>query len=572
MTVLSCELGKSSPRDQKAKPSAEIPFSIESPERLITDIDSNETAAREFSKFVRAQVIDLIAEHRFDELGSAFDEGFRGRWPKKTELETIQTGTIAIAQLDKPGDAMSPTNFIARLGTYFTDSVVMERRAWKMYETRLDAKTPTLLFGRAHLLMAGRTPSGARFQFEAKVVVRARGSGSDWRIHAWDFDEASWSIVQVPIFRNISSVTGFQFRDSPRERKTAQALIDMRRMLLSGLTVFDFDHDGYWDILSTRKGRGATLFRNDGYSGFQAGKILPAFKDADAANFYLAVDLDGDGKEDLVSTHVAKRDKGEAVLAVYRRNKRGFVLDARTFKFEIPNGQRQLDFSTIVTCDVNSDGALDYIVLGYMHAESGGEDFNLVDGHDGLRNLLFINQGKGRFSERGLTWGLNESQYSYVAECYDFDRDGDVDLFVGNDYGRNNFYENLAGQKFEARPQHAFASARGFTMGFSMADIENEGHWSVGLSNMYSHAGNRIVPLVGQLGEEMRTSVLALAGGNNVFEQRREGWEDRGTELGMNYAAWAWGNIFFDYDNDGDKDQYVVNGFTTHSDPEAPDY
>ena len=89
---------------------------------------------------------------------------------------------------------------------------------------------------------------------------------------------------------------------------------------------------------------------------------------------------------------------------------------------------------------------------------------------------------------------------------------------------------------------------------------------------MYSHAGNRIVPMAPALDDDQRSMLSAIAGGNTLYERQGAQWVERGEARGLQFADWAWGNQFFDFDNDTDKDQLVVNGYTTHSDPDAPDF
>ena len=51
-------------------------------------------------------------------------------------------------------------------------------------------------------------------------------------------------------------------------------------------------------------------------------------------------------------------------------------------------------------------------------------------------------------------------------------------------------------------------------------------------------------------------------------------YEEVAASHGLHNAQWAWGNVFFDYDNDGDRDVHVVNGMASNHDPrakEAPD-
>ena len=111
-------------------------------------------------------------------------------------------------------------------------------------------------------------------------------------------------------------------------------------------------------------------------------------------------------------------------------------------------------------------------------------------------------------------------------------------------------------------------------MGITIGDWDNRGQWSVHLSNMYSHAGHRVVRLADSVSLEMQERLAGLARGNQLFEKGESGnvWTDRGVELGVNEAGWAWASVFYDIDNDGDKEIFVTNGNTSHEDQNAPDF
>ena len=91
---------------------------------------------------------------------------------------------------------------------------------------------------------------------------------------------------------------------------------------------------------------------------------------------------------------------------------------------------------------------------------------------------------------------------------------------------------------------------------------------------MYSHAGQRVVRLTESLSDRVHTRLEVLADGNQLFAEggRAGQWQDRGISLGVNVAGWAWACLFYDLDNDGDKEIFVSNGNTSSRDPDAPDY
>ncbi len=80
-------------------------------------------------------------------------------------------------------------------------------------------------------------------------------------------------------------------------------------------------------------------------------------------------------------------------------------------------------FSTGVTMlDINNDGWLDIYV-----SKAGS-----LNNDEGRRNLLFVNQKNGAFAEEGKKWGLDDPGYTTQVYQLDYDKDGDLDLYVVN--------------------------------------------------------------------------------------------------------------------------------------------
>lgn len=548
-------------------------FPLVEPAVFNRDITASEKAAKAVVAAVKRGLLVAVRERDWAAARSALASGFVARFAPLSEAEPVPgAGDFEIHTLPTAGAVMDGEGFVAALKSYFDQLAAVERTSLSLYRS-LVAVDGKQAFGEGHLQVSGVGAGGARMSWVGSVKLWMSGGPTSWQLAGMDVVEGSWGVSRRPAFADVAPAVGFAFHDSHDDADTAKELINMRRLFSSGgLTVLDANRDGFWDVLATREGRGTTLFENDGHGGFMPRVIEALGPPSQAAKFHLWIDLDDDGLEELVSTRVRRGRGGEVELSLYTTGGGQLARRPGALVFDAPRWRREMDFEAIVTCDVDGDQDLDLLVLGYMHADSAGSGFNLVDGNDGLANLLFINQGGLRFTEEAVSRGITGTRYSYVAECFDFDFDGDADVFVGNDYGSNDYYANTGDGSFEEDPAHPFRVSRGFTMGFSMADYDNTGRWAVSLSNMYSHAGNRIVPLVTTLSEKMREQVYALAAGNDLFEQVDGTWRNTSKARGVDYAHWAWGNVFFDVDNDADKDLYVVNGFTSHTDASAPDW
>ncbi|MDA1267140.1 MAG: FG-GAP-like repeat-containing protein, partial [Planctomycetota bacterium] len=217
---------------------------------------------------------------------------------------------------------------------------------------------------------------------------------------------------------------------------------------------------------------------------------------------------------------------------------------------------------------------LDLFLAVYGSALSRGEDYNTVDAYDGADNHLFVQQADGSFEEVSDAAGITGTQYTYIAEAFDFDGDGDADLFEGNDFGPNILWRNEGDGTFVADAQLGLDSVPAYTMGVTLADFDNSGRWSLYVSNMSSEQGKRIVPITRGLDSDHRDMVAVIAGGNHCYTQdpATGRWEEHAADLGIDEGEWAWGCQFFDADNDGYQDLVVTNGFTSHSDRGQPDW
>lgn len=124
-------------------------------------------------------------------------------------------------------------------------------------------------------------------------------------------------------------------------------------------------------------------------------------------------DIDGDGLDDLFICGEVNRPG-----VLFHQDASGSFIPVDTAMFAADAFCPDAD---AVFADVNGDGHPDLIVV------SGGNQF--PDGSAGLTDRLYLNDGQGHFHRGGVLPGIPGNKAVVVAA--DFDRDGDVDLFVG---------------------------------------------------------------------------------------------------------------------------------------------
>ncbi|MBP2833006.1 VCBS repeat-containing protein [Aquimarina sp. U1-2] len=133
-------------------------------------------------------------------------------------------------------------------------------------------------------------------------------------------------------------------------------------------------------------------------------------------------DINNDGLEDL---YFSSNQNSNALYL----NKGNFVFEDMTKKANVTDDSGWTTGVSMV--DINADGWLDLYVC-----KSGS-----LNDDEARRNKLYINQKDGTFLEQAKTYGLDSNAYSTQAYYFDFDKDGDVDIYLVNH--RADFNNNV---------------------------------------------------------------------------------------------------------------------------------
>ena len=528
---------------------------IARPESPVTDAILFEDAQSEITG-------TLIAAFRAPEL-DAFSADFLARLPMDGSGQAFEDDGIRI--LTSSAGAASPVGREAFLK--WLRNRPTERSDLHCFEFLLADSTKRAT-ARYDWHLAGRPSDGRSIELQMVIEIEAVRDAGPWLLRRLAVDELTRIESDRSPFVDVTAETGFDFFFSLEARSLIQAVINGRRggTTVGGLSVVDWNGDGFPDVIATYGRRRALLLVNDGDGGF-----LPRELPGKPAFFHLFVDLDNDGREELVSTHPGRFVGSTAALELFTRHNGEWVSRPAALVFQNPPALRDLAFTHISTCDVDGDGLLDLFVSGYRNSDTRPAEY--IDADDGQRNLLFINQGSLRFEEEALERGIDRTRRSYLSEFLDIDEDGDRDLLVINDFGPDALYLNRGNAMFDRCEHLPFGQGTTNGMGLAIADYDNSGAFSLYISNMYSYAGQRLLPRLDELDPANRTMLSFLARGNTLYDRVSGGqWAERAVERGIHNAGWAWGCLFFDADNDADKDLVVVNGFTSNQEPDTPDY
>ena len=254
-------------------------------------------------------------------------------------------------------------------------------------------------------------------------------------------------------------------------------------------------------------------------------------------------------------------------------------------------------------------------------------------------NELFINNGNLTFSEKGVSMGVADAGFSTQAVFFDYDRDGDLDLFVINHNNKSfrnfdaSFVKQMvdpdAGDRLYRNDQNVFkdvttqagiiSNPLGYGLGVSVSDLNNDGWPDLYVTNDYveedylyinNHDGTFTEKLKEQMGHLSNFSM-----GCDIADINNDGWTDVftldmlpednlrqkllympdnyelynnqikngfGNQLmknmlqlnngngsfseiaqlsGVYCTDWSWASLFADFNNDGNKDLFISNGY-----------
>jgi hypothetical protein len=339
----------------------------------------------------------------------------------------------------------------------------------------------------------------------------------------------------------------------------------------SGCAFFDYDNDGWLDILlvngtewsaekagNTGAGKVAAgrqrstmqLFRNNRNGTFtdvtqRAGLAVEMY-----GLGVTVADYDNDGFADIYVTAVGQN-------RLFHNTGHGTFIDVTE---RAGLGGRSAFSTSALWFDYDRDGLLDLFVCNYVRWSPEHDVFCSVDGRNksyctpeayhGSTCWLFRNRGNGTFEDVTAMSGIfDASSKALGVAMLDEDLDGWPDLFVANDTQPNKLYRNLRNGTFEDVAVHAGVAfsedgrARA-GMGVDAADFDNSGVAGIAVTNF---------------DDEM----IAL------FRQGKGGlYSDAAIQAGVGKASRSrlgFGCAFVDIDLDGHLDLLAVNGHIDES-------
>jgi len=327
-----------------------------------------------------------------------------------------------------------------------------------------------------------------------------------------------------------------------------------------GVTVGDYDNDGDLDLYLNNYGPNV-LYRNNGDGTFtdvtKAAGVANGHRVGAGANF---LDIDADGDLDLFVSNYVKFSPEDRIV----RMRRGFAAYPSPMRYKADPDTLYRNNGDGTFTDISKEAGIS------AHAGTGmgtvcGDfdddgDTDIFVCNDVAANFLYLNDGRGKFTEGGLMAGVAYDgdanvHGSMAAVCGDYDNDGRLDVYTTS-YQKEpaTMYRNLGKGFFEDRTRTTGAATGTLsqvTWGSGLIDFDNDGDRDIFIA--CGHLDDNVEKF-DDTTEYLARNILLMNTGAGKFvdvSQRSGG--------GMALKRSSRGAAFGDLDNDGDLDVVILN-------------
>ncbi len=376
-----------------------------------------------------------------------------------------------------------------------------------------------------------------------------------------------------------SSHTNIDFNNKITENDSVNMFVNEYTYMGGGVGVGDFNHDGLQDIFFAGNQVSSKLYINKGDIRFEDITEKAGVATHSWCTGISVIDINNDGWADIYVC------VSGSVPGAQRKNLLFINQHNSTFKEEAAEyGLADTSYSTQAAFfDYDGDGRLDIYLLNHTLNDRQPNNIreNKVDSNAVAGDKLFHNEGIPAgmnhpvFKDVSKQAGIVEDGNGLGITISDFNGDGYPDIYVANDYIRNDLlWLNNKNGTFTNCIATAIKHQSYSSMGTDAADINNDNNSDIITLDMQPETNERKKMMYSFLTEQRHQmemekgyepeyihNMLQLNNGvRTINGQQQPFFSEVGEMAGIAETDWSWSVLIADLDNDGWKDVHIANG------------
>jgi len=368
-----------------------------------------------------------------------------------------------------------------------------------------------------------------------------------------------------------SDFTNIKFNNLITENNEFNVLNEEYIFNGGGVLVADFDNDGLRDLFFTGNQVPNKLYKNLGGLRFKdiTSQAMVAMEDQWSTGSAYA-DVNGDGYLDLFVCAAMYENNRANKLFINKgpQSDGSMVFEDQTNTYGLSSVKNSMG---AVFFDYNKDGYQDLYIINNEQGQSLPMRYRnkVLDGSALSNDQLFRNNGDGTFSNVTLEAGIIVEGLGLGVAITDVNLDLWPDIVIANDYLTNDIvYINNQDGTFSEKTQNFLKHQSMYSMGVDVSDVNNDGYNDLFFLDMLGDSNYRQKTMVSMSSyqkavfeekwdyQSQHSRNMLHAGGDPNLP-----FQEVGMFSGVYKTDWSWSPLFFDADNDGQRDLFITNGY-----------